>query len=215
MVALSQPHSTSFALLQSYHQLWTLHWLIKITWCSDHKIPFTNKKVKFSYKKIAQIYKAVKAVVEDICTREAGYSSEYNHQPAKWLVEIIRESRLEGYTAYHAQTYRTKTNELNHLSKERAGLKKYHNSIEKDLFPHTWRFIESGLDSSQTPGLDVFRSEKWNPFIQSWRFAIKEMRESYWINLTYDKSENLIFAPTKTRKNSITAERYLRNYVNF
>ena len=205
----------SFKFLQTYHQLWVLHWFVKETWYSTHKIPSTNRKLKYGYKKFGVLYKSAKAIIEDLCVREFGYSSEYSHQPAKWLIEVMKESRIEGQTRLHAEKFKTKTSELIALDKERAGLRKYENLIERDLFPHTWRFYESALASAENNYLDVFLSEKWKPFQQNLNAVNKEIRKPHWLHFTSDGNQKIYFSPTKELKYPIEAEKYVEKHIKF
>lgn len=220
-IKLKTPDKDDFELWHSLHQLWVLHWFVKETWCSNHKIPYLKKKTKFGYRKLGILYKSVKAVIEDLCTREFGYSDMYNHQPGKWLIEVMKESRLEGYTRLHCAKFKTKTAELRSLNQERAKLRKYVNPIEPELFPHTWRFVESALDSAEHINLDIFRREKWNPFQHNLNAAIEEMKKPCWVHMAYEAGSadknipNLVLSPTKSQKQPIEIEKYMKQYTNF
>ena len=144
--------------------------------------------------------------------------------PEYWIVDPIEQKITvlvldQGrYTKLHVENFDTKTLELNALERERTGLRKYKNPIEKNLFPHTWKFYESALASAETLNLDVFRLERWNPFQQSLKTAIAEMRKSYWVHMTYDPLTRKLYysySQISKKKSLREAKCFVQNYIKF
>ena len=172
------------------HDFHTLHWLIKIKWHSEHKVPETpesdikGKDYESCYLKLAELYKNVVNLCTECFSEKCGYKND-----AEWFRLIFLEKAIEGGNISNEGktvdrvTIQRQNRRLN-LDKEQE---KDLDMEEKDLidqkeFPHTWLLIKVARNKAEDPdkSMDLFRKDFWSPFIRSRKAWATELQGSEW-----------------------------------
>ncbi len=190
-------------MVNSIHRLLILHWLIKLRWNSKHKVPYHTKGLKDAHKPFGEIYKAASLIVQDCHFRQFGYSRDYTH-PVEWFQGLLAENAIEG--GYRGN----KSEGIKNLQAQTKKLRSYENPFDYEKEPHTWKFVQSAIDSAQGYGLDIFARELWRPFLAARSALAKHLDNSYLLSIRESQGKPTIALPkSKGSRAEISLEKFL------
>jgi hypothetical protein len=148
-----------------------LHWVIKLSWDSKHKLPKLPRGQKKAYESLGQLY----SLVITLCERchFLGYGSSYNNA-AEWFIDVLSEQRLDSPNADQS-----KDADIKQMQKENkhlfSDLINPFNPLEE---PATYQLVEASLAIREKS--DIFLKKIWEPLKAARQAWLKEYRKSTW-----------------------------------
>lgn len=194
----NQTNEYSFKFHSGINQLILLHSFVGEMWDSKHKIPILKKKEQKPYKVWGVLCKCMARMAMDICTREFGYSKDYNFLSQKWLAEIILEPDL--LEEDREDLTRKKRNEIDFMKSQNKSLRQYENPFDRYKQPALWKLIQSSINSAER--LDGFRRDYWYPFLKARSELVKELNRGNWRKLFKSIDGQIVFALKGSRGQS-------------
>ncbi len=152
--------------------LWNLaiHWVIKLKWQSNYKIPYSRN--------LAQTIKPLGMLIStqlELCIQCHSFLNPNPYSTAaKWFVAIARESQ------YNSIFRPINTGKTESLKKRREFIKYIANGINpisEQFAPLEWRLIETALFSNLG---DKFDKDYLQPFIKSYRKWLNTTKNPSW-----------------------------------